>query len=147
MNGVVITAKIVRVLSRLTRHNLGKKMPIYVYGCRCGKRVEIVQRIGDVSPACADCGESMTKMPTFPAMVKMAGIYSTPAERKFNEGTAPFSNEKGSIEPFREGDPDEPPAEKQGRKWLAHGKFAGIKRDPEATYGKTRKEILAGIHS
>lgn len=115
-------------------------MPIYEYGCKCGNRLEVIQAIGNVSPVCSACGEGMVKMPTFPAMVKMAGIYSTPAERRFYEGTAPFTERGAHV--WQEGDPREPVKEKEGRKWLAHGVFEGVHRDPEATYGRSRKNIV-----
>jgi len=122
-------------------------MPIYELGCKCGNTLEIIQQIGDASPACSVCGGGMVKMPTAPAMVKMTGEYRTPAERKWGGGTAPFTKGKGHPEPWQEGDPNEPIHQKQGRKWRDSGVFEGgtFHRDPEATYGRTKEEVLGSL--
>ena len=76
----------------------------------------------------------MVKVLTAPAIVKTAGLYPNPSDRKWHDGTAPFTNGKGHSEIWDEGDPREPPSHKQGRKWASSGRHRGIKRDPEADY-------------
>lgn len=120
-------------------------MPIYEFECKCGNKLEIIQAIGTDSPTCSNCGGGMAKMPSAPAMVKMAGAYGSPAERKWNEGTAPFTNRRGQPPPWQEGDPKEPLKRKRGRKWLSHGVLEGVKRNPEAKYGRTKEEILKSL--
>lgn len=115
-------------------------MPLYDYGCKCGNRIELIQAIGIPSPACSMCGGSMAKVISAPALVKVAGIYPNPSARKWHDGTAPFTSGGGHQEIWQEGNPNEPIAEKQGRKWLSDGRYRGIKRDPEAVYGRSLRK-------
>jgi len=65
-------------------------MPIYVYRCeQCGNTQDVLQNLGGVPLLC--CGKPMTKLPTFPAMVKMKGMGGYPSRRKQFRGTAPFT--------------------------------------------------------
>ncbi len=56
-------------------------MPVYCYKCVvCGSEKETIQGLSGESPVC--CGESMDKLPTFPAMVKWKGEGGYPSRRK-----------------------------------------------------------------
>lgn len=66
-------------------------MPVYIYQCeKCKNRVEVLQGLQGGVPLC--CGKAMTKMPTFPAMVKMKGMGGYPSRRKQFKGTAPYTS-------------------------------------------------------
>lgn len=67
-------------------------MPIYVYKCVCGHKLEKVQKIGENATLCPECGTLMKKMPTFPVMVKMKGEGGYPSRRKFVKGSAPYTS-------------------------------------------------------
>ena len=65
-------------------------MPIYGWKCnRCGVTMETYTAIGGDTPI--HCGEPMSKMPSFPAMVKVKGDGGYPSRRKEARGTAPYS--------------------------------------------------------
>lgn len=56
-------------------------MPIYQYRCdKCGTETEELLPYEHEKPVC--CGEAMTIMPTFPAMVKIKGMGGYPSRRK-----------------------------------------------------------------
>ncbi len=57
-------------------------MPVYLYGCECGKEIEIVQGIGEKAPLCPDCGVGMIKKPTHPAIIKVIGQGGYPTRSK-----------------------------------------------------------------
>jgi len=65
-------------------------MPIYEYRCECGYEVTELQVIGDEAPRCPQCGETMLKKLTFPAMVKIKGEGGFPSRRKEFKDTAPY---------------------------------------------------------
>lgn len=52
-------------------------MPLYEYKCEeCGNKTEVIQGIAEGIPFC--CGKPMTKLPTYPAMIKMKGAGGIP---------------------------------------------------------------------
>ena len=67
-------------------------MPIYVYRCdKCVLELEKVQGINEEAALCPNCGNTMARLPTFPAMVKIKGEGGYPSRRKFVKGSAPFT--------------------------------------------------------
>lgn len=85
-------------------------MPIYLYLCPdCNIEVEKVQNLGEDTALC-ECGAKMRRLPTFPAMVKMAGEGGYPSRRKFCKGTAPYTTR--DVKPWLDSNPSE-------RNWLS----------------------------
>ncbi len=74
-------------------------MPIYEYACtKCGKKTEIIQRMGDAPPAhCPHCGGKVKKVISAPAIqFKGSGWYVT----DYGSGTGKhgFNEQKGESE-------------------------------------------------
>jgi putative FmdB family regulatory protein len=77
-------------------------MPTYEYRCTdCGNRVEVFQRIGDVSPTvCEVCGGTLRKV-FHPAGIvfKGSGFYATDSRKaRAGSGDGKRSSEKGGGE-------------------------------------------------
>ena len=65
-------------------------MPIFDYRCDvCGLKGEKYTRDGTLPPC--ECGGTLVKLPSFPAMVMMRGDGLYPSEQKHIRGTAPFT--------------------------------------------------------
>ena len=63
-------------------------MPIYEFECEeCKGIVEKIQSFESDVPVC--CGSTMSRLPTFPVMVKVMGEGGYPSRRKFMKGSAP----------------------------------------------------------
>ncbi len=70
-------------------------MPLYEYECgRCGKRTEVIQRVGDPPPeSCSECGGALRRLLSAPAFqFKGSGWYVTDYARK---GTSSGDGTKG----------------------------------------------------
>ena len=81
-------------------------MPIYLYSCsNCGAMLETIRPIDSEDVVC-DCGNTMERRPTFPAMIKMKGEGGYPSRRKQVRGTAPYTS--GQVKPWLESDPSKP---------------------------------------
>jgi len=54
-------------------------MPLYEYQCNdCGRRTEVLQGFNGPAPSCAECGGSMRRLPSAPAVqFKGSGWYVT----------------------------------------------------------------------
>ena len=66
-------------------------MPLYEYKCsKCGKEVEILQRVSDPPYAhCPKCGGEMKKMMSAPAIqFKGSGFYKTDYANKSSSGAS-----------------------------------------------------------
>ena len=74
-------------------------MPIYEYRCSvCGEEREVFQHNFDVAEC---CGKPMTRMPSFPAMVKIKGEGGYPSRRKQIRNTTYRIHPKLEHEPNR----------------------------------------------
>jgi len=66
-------------------------MPLYDYQCeKCGSIVEVLCVVEAEPPQC--CEQSMIRLPSFPALVKMKGEGGFPSKRKQYRGTAPYTS-------------------------------------------------------
>lgn len=82
-------------------------MPLYEYKCdKCGKRVEILQRVSDKPYAhCPNCGGDMKKLFSSPAIqFKGSGFYKTdyaskPASTGESKGESKASESKSDSTP------------------------------------------------
>ena len=73
-------------------------MPLYEYEClSCGKRTELLQRMGDAPPAaCPQCGGEVKKLFSAPAVqFKGTGWYVTDYAGKKGGGAGSKSDSKG----------------------------------------------------
>ncbi len=73
-------------------------MPLYEYEClSCGKRTELLQRMGDAPPAaCPQCGGEVKKLFSAPAVqFKGSGWYVTDYAAKKGGGSGSKSDSKG----------------------------------------------------
>ena len=91
-------------------------MPIYLYECkRCESEVEALQVMGASELACSECGQSMFKKLTHPALV-FVNKYA-PSVRREYLGTAPYTSRSPSR-PRGNYIPQSPETKMEGEKWL-----------------------------
>lgn len=66
-------------------------MPLFDCTCnKCGQTREVLVWSKDI-PTCPDCGGELTKLPSYPAMVKIKGWGGYPSRRRMIKGTAPYA--------------------------------------------------------